>query len=248
MANLESPAADGYFSASTSSTASQNVVQRDRAGSKEDQGKSQRGCDQGELESVLTCESIVQMHFPDCDAEIDENGEGRGSSEKSCQQANAAQEFRKRRNVAGPGWQAEACDKFGMMMQATKNLMVAVHDHNGTEGKAHEQKRKWLQAFEVAQGSSEGNDPIRAEKTGGVKRTQQNDCVTVEVLVTFFRPPSESRLWRESVLRSRAGEAKDSRPGAGMIGKFARPVPPLPVDDLSFEAMFEAMFEGMVRR
>lgn len=175
---------------------------------------------------MIACQSIMQVNFPDRDAKIDANGEGRGAGEESSQQANAPQEFRERRNVAGPRGQAEAGYEFGVVMQAAENLVIAVHDHNGTQGKAHKQKRKWLQAFEVAQGSSEWNHHITAEKHCRVKKDQQNDCVTVEVLVTFFRPPSESRQRREAVLRPRAERARNSCSGAGMISKFARPVAP----------------------
>jgi hypothetical protein len=39
-----------------------------------------------------------------------------------------------------------------VVMQASENFVVAMHDHNGAEGETHEKKRKWLQAFRVAQG------------------------------------------------------------------------------------------------
>jgi hypothetical protein len=34
--------------------------------------------------------------------------------------------------------------------------VVAMHDHNGAQGEPHEKKRKWLQAFRVAQGGASG--------------------------------------------------------------------------------------------
>jgi len=86
-------------------------------------------------------------------------------------------------------------------MQAAENFVIAVDDHDRAESKTHEEKRKWLQAFRVAQGAS-ANDTrlqqITTEKRRGVNRNQQNDCVGAQLLVTFFRPPCESCRPRES--------------------------------------------------
>jgi hypothetical protein len=169
------------------------VVDGDGSGSEEDQSKSQRGCGKGELISMIARQAIMQVHLPDRDAKVNANGERGDAGEKASQEKYSAEEFGERGNVTRPGGQAEAGDKFGVVMQASENFVSAVHDHNGTQGKSHDKKRKWLQTFEVAQGSSAMSATRLPQKSGALKRNQQNDCVADKVLVTFFRPPSESQ-------------------------------------------------------
>ena len=140
------------FSTGTRSSAAENVVQSDGAGAEEDQSKSQRGRRQGELHSVIAGQPIVQVHFPDRDDEIYADGESRDPGKESRQNEEAAQELREGRNVAHPLGQTKTRHEFGVLMQASENFVVAMHDHNGAEGETHEKKRKWLQAFRVAQG------------------------------------------------------------------------------------------------
>jgi hypothetical protein len=83
-----------------------------------------------------------------------------------------------------------------------------MHDHNGAQGQTHEKKRKWLQAFRVAQGDLRVRhqitaDQITAEKRYGVKMDEQNDCVAAQLLVTFFRPLSVTCKSRESAIGQR---------------------------------------------
>jgi hypothetical protein len=145
---------DFLFSAGTRSSATEDVVQGDRAGAEEDQGKSQRGCGQGELESVIARQTIVQVHLPDCDAEVDADGESRDPGKESRQDAQAAQEFREGRNVAHPVGQTETRDEVGVLMQTAENIVIAVDHHDRAQGKTHDKKRKGLQAFRVAQKAS----------------------------------------------------------------------------------------------
>ena len=152
---------------------------------------------------MVARQAVVQIYLPDRDAKVNANGQRGGASEKAGQQEYPAQELRKRGNVTGPGGQAEAGHKLGVLMQASENFVGAVDDHNGTQGKSHDQKRKWLQAFEVAQGSS-GMSATRLQQKRQtlnqiLKKNQQNDCVADKVLVTFFRPPSESYSHGECV-------------------------------------------------
>jgi hypothetical protein len=185
------------FSAGTRSSAAENVVEGDGAGAEEDQSKSQRGYRQRELHSVIAGQSIVQVHFPDRDAEVHADGESRDPGKESRQYEQAAEEFREGRNVAQPVGKTKTCYEVGVVMQASENFVVAMHDHNGAQGEPHEKKRKWLQAFRVAQGGLRVRhqitaDQITAEKWCGVKTDQQNDCVAAQLLVTFFRPLSET--------------------------------------------------------
>jgi hypothetical protein len=152
---------------------------------------------------MIARQAVVQMHFPDRDAKVNANGKRGDAREKSSQQEYPAQEFSERGNVTGPAWQAEAGHKVGVMMQASENFVGAVHDHNGTQGNSHDEKRKWLQTFKVAHGSSEMSATRLQQKRQRLnqilKKNQQNDCVADKVLVTFFRPPSESYRCGESV-------------------------------------------------
>lgn len=148
---------------------------------------------------MIARQAVVQMHLPDRSAKINANGKCGDSREKASQQEYPAQELGERGNVTGPGGQAEAGHKLGVMMQAAENFVGAVHDHNGTQGKSHDKKRKWLQAFEVAQGSSRMSATRLQQKRHALNQNQQNDCVGDKVLVTFFRPPSASYRRGESV-------------------------------------------------
>jgi len=178
------------------------VIEGDRAGAEEDQSKSQRGCGQGELVSVIAGQTVVQVHFPDCDHEVHADGESRDPGKEARQDEQAAQEFREGRNVAQPVGQTKSCHQVGVLMQAAENIVVAMDDHDRAQGKAHDKKGKRLQAFRVAQGASGNVTQITAEKRRGVKKqqeNQQNVCVAAKLLVTFFRPLSESCRPRESI-------------------------------------------------
>ena len=142
------------FSARTRSTAAEDMIESDGACAEEDQSKSQRGCGQGELETVIAGQAVVPIHFPDRDHEVHADGESRDPGKEARQYEQAAQEFREGRNVAHPMGETKSCHQVGLLMQAAENFVVAVHQHNRAQGKTHDEKRKWLQAFRVAQGAS----------------------------------------------------------------------------------------------
>jgi hypothetical protein len=229
------------FSTGTRSSAAENVVQSDGAGAEEDQSKSQRGRRQGELHSVIAGQPIVQVHFPDRDDEIYADGESRDAGKESRQDEQAAEEFREGRNIAQPVGETETGHEVGVVMQASENFVVAMHDHNGAEGEAHEKKREWLQAFRVAQGDLRLRhqitaDQITAEKWRGVKTDQQNDCVAAQLLVTFFRPLSETCKSHQSV--TGLGVISHACAGrclawGGHVDTFCEGGPPPPVRDAS---------------
>src|SRR5260221_7219027 len=69
-------------------SASQDVVDGDGASAEENQGKCQRGCGQWKLVAGVVGraeETIVQMHLPDRDDEIDADREGRWTRKESRQ-------------------------------------------------------------------------------------------------------------------------------------------------------------------
>ena len=97
------------------------MIESDRACAEEDQSKSQRGCGQGELESVIARQPIVQVHLPDRDNEVHADGESRDPGKESRQNEQAAQELREGRNVAHPLGQTKTCHEFGVLMQQFLN-------------------------------------------------------------------------------------------------------------------------------
>jgi hypothetical protein len=152
------------------------VIESDRARAEKDQSKSQRGCGQGELESVIARQPIVQVHLPDRDHEVHADGESRDPGKESRQNEEAAQKLREGRNVAHPLGQTKTCHEVGVVMQAAENFVVAVHDHNCAESKTHDKKRKGLQTFRVEQGASgyvTRLQQITAEKQRGVTGTNR---------------------------------------------------------------------------
>lgn len=125
-------------------SAAENVVKGNGTSSKENQGEGQGGDGEGELISGAiggADQSIVQVHFPDSDKHIDENGERCSPSEKSKQDHQPAEEFREGGNIAQPCGQAETGHHLGMVMQSAENLVIAMRDHNGAQGQAHYHKR-----------------------------------------------------------------------------------------------------------
>ena len=63
-----------------------------------------------------------------------------------------AEKFGEGRNVTQPCRQAQAGDDLSVVVQASKNFVITVSDHDGAQGQAHDQKSKRLQAIEIAQG------------------------------------------------------------------------------------------------
>src|SRR5215469_1970792 len=101
------------FSTGESATATEDVVEGDRAGAKEDQGKRDGGGGHWELVPRTIGrpqKSVVEMHFPDGDAEIDADGEGSGVSEESDHEQQAAEELCEGRDIAQPIGKSHAAD------------------------------------------------------------------------------------------------------------------------------------------
>ena len=136
------------------SSAAEDMIEGDGTASKEDQGKCKRGDGKRKFIAVVAGESIVPVHFPDCDDQVDQQDEGGGACEESRQNQNAAQKLGEGRDIAQPCGPAKAGDELRMVVQASKDLMVAVGDHDHSQGQTHHHKSKGLQAIKVAQSSS----------------------------------------------------------------------------------------------
>ena len=57
----------------------------------------------------------------------------------------------KRRDVTEPARHAEAGDPLRVVLQTSEHIVIAMHNHDGADGQAHDEKGKGLQAIEVAQ-------------------------------------------------------------------------------------------------
>ena len=87
------------------------------------------------------------MHFCDCYTEVDADSKGSGTSEESDQNQQSTKEFSEGGQISGPGWQAQAGDKLGMVMESAKNLVISMTDHDGAKSESHEEERERLQTI-----------------------------------------------------------------------------------------------------
>jgi hypothetical protein len=127
------------------------VVESYGAAAEENEAECQGGQAQREFVSAVAHQSIVEVEFNDGNGEIDADGEGSHAREQAQQDEQAAKEFGKGGEVRGPSREPEAGDKLGVVMKSAEDLVVAVVEHNGAQGKAHDEECEGLQTVEVAQ-------------------------------------------------------------------------------------------------
>ena len=58
-----------------------DVVERDRTATEKNQRKSKGGKSQRQFGPAIADQSVMEMHLPDCDGEVDAHGKGGESSE-----------------------------------------------------------------------------------------------------------------------------------------------------------------------
>jgi hypothetical protein len=94
-----------------------------------------------------------------------------------------------------------------MMVQASKNFVIAVSHHDGAQGQAHEQKRERLQAVEIVQAVPPDRG-ITLSQPGGMKNMKEEKAKCEKtiarpypVLITCLRLPcaqkNDSELTRQ---------------------------------------------------
>ena len=113
------------------------MVDGDGACAEEDQREGKRGSSERKLISRTigsSDQSIVQMYFPDGHSQIDENEERGSTGEESHQDQQSAEKFGEGGNIAQPCRQSETGNHLCMVMQTSKNFVIAVCDHNGAQG------------------------------------------------------------------------------------------------------------------
>jgi|SRR6516165_3671576 len=121
------------------------MIQRNRAGSKEDQSERYRcRCKSRFISRMIwrSQHSVVQMHFPNDDAEIDADCNGRTAGEESRQQQHSSEELHECPDVAHPGRQA--VHRVGEMPEASEYLVISVYDHDDTKNNARDEKSQRL--------------------------------------------------------------------------------------------------------
>src|SRR5579863_7844063 len=78
----------GSLGRNSAPSATEHVIEADGSGAEENQSERDRGGGQGQFESWMVGrarQSIVQVNFPDRDAEIDKNRKRGGASEETSQ-------------------------------------------------------------------------------------------------------------------------------------------------------------------
>jgi hypothetical protein len=94
----------------------------------------------------------VEVHLEDGDRQVDADGKRGHAGEQAKQDQQAPNEFGKRGKIGSPGWEPEAGDELSMVLETAENLVLSVVEHDGTQGEAHDEECKGLQAVEMAHG------------------------------------------------------------------------------------------------
>src|SRR5216684_3515707 len=149
---------------------SADVVEGDGAATEEDQGECKCGQRQREFISSVANQPVMQVDFEDGDGEIDADGKSSHPSEQAQQDEQAAKEFREGGEVGGPSREPEAGDKLSMVVKSAENLVVAVVEHDGAQGEAHDKECEGLQAVEVAQVVPPAEGKHRLQQRGGGRK------------------------------------------------------------------------------
>ena len=123
--------------------ATQDVVNGNGAGSEEDQGKRERSRCHRKFEARSigrSYEPVVQMDFPNGDAQIDTDSESRGTSEESCKDENATDQFREGGDIAQPRRESHTADRVGEWAKIMKNLLISMCCHDCAQCEPHDEK------------------------------------------------------------------------------------------------------------
>jgi hypothetical protein len=140
----------GLLGLTASGAGGSDVIEGDGTTAEEDKGECEGGEGEGEFVSVVTRQSVVEVHLGDSDGEIDADGKSSDPGKQAEQDEQAAKELGKGRKIGGPGWEPEAGDEVGVVVESSENLVGAVDNHDGTESETHDKEREGLQAIEVA--------------------------------------------------------------------------------------------------
>lgn len=138
----------------TPSATTQNMVNSYGTSAKEDEAEREGGSRHGEFIPWAVGgpdESVVPVHLPNGNEQIDKNRERCRAREKSRQDQQATDEFGEGGHIAEPCRQSETGDHLRMVMQSSENFVRAMRDHDDSQGETHYQQGERLQTIEIAQ-------------------------------------------------------------------------------------------------
>ena len=133
----------GSPSTRESAAAAEHVVEGNGAGAEKDQCECDCcGCHGKLIPGAIgrAQQPTVQMHFPDCDAEINARGSRGRTGEESDDKKQPAEELRECRDIAEPGGKSHAANGVREAVQPTENLVIAMSGHDGAERHTHHEK------------------------------------------------------------------------------------------------------------
>src|SRR5258708_40266455 len=113
----------------------------------------------------------------DGDAKVYADGKGGNASEQAQKDEQAAKEFGEGGEVGGPGREPEAGHKLSMVVKSAEDLVVAVVEHDGAQGEAHDEECEGLQAVEggqVVPPAGRRKDSRLQQRGGGGKRSESS--------------------------------------------------------------------------
>jgi hypothetical protein len=127
------------------------MVERNGTTAKADEGESQCGGRERELDSAVAGESVVPMHLPYGHTEIDADGESSTTSEKPSQNEQSSKKLGHHRDISQTSGKAHAANHVHKIVHVFEDFLITVRDHNDAKDQAHDEKSERLQAIEVAQ-------------------------------------------------------------------------------------------------
>lgn len=115
-----------------------DVIESNRTAAEKNEDECECGHGQRKFVSAIAHQSIVEVHFCDCDGKIDTDRKGRNASEQAYQNEQATKKFRERGKIGAPSRKPEAGDELNVVVKPAKNLVVPVVKHDGAECEAHD--------------------------------------------------------------------------------------------------------------
>lgn len=135
----------------SSAFATSYPVKRNGPGTQENQGESEGCASQGELESALAEQAVLEVHFEYGDQHVNEDGECRHTGKQAEDDQDAAAEFGGCHHVCHPLRDAEVPQKAHDAGKVPCNFLPAVGDHDCAQCQSHDQQCQRLQPIEIAQ-------------------------------------------------------------------------------------------------
>ena len=140
------------------------MVECDGASAEEDKSEGKGGQSQGEFVAVLAHQSVMEVHLGNGDGHVNADGKSSGAGKQADQHEQAAKKFGEGGEICGPAGQSEAGNELNVVVKSSENFLVPVADHDGAQGKTHDQQSQGLQAIKVAQVIASGRTKHRLQQ------------------------------------------------------------------------------------